>query len=162
MGHNLGKHIFCPQLFRVWFKRNCKSTTRKTLANILLEKEKVREYLSFQLHGPECFLVKWRRSIDFKRLLQMEKLRWHPDTWVLLVTIQTSTGIRRTRTEGFHCCTNHQDQPLFPVVPNYSGATSFISRPGSYFYCRIRMWLAEIRVWKSSHINFVLMNVLVF
>lgn len=72
-----------------------------------------------------------------------------------LMTIRTSTRNRRTRTEGLHFCTNRQDQPLLPVVPNYSGAISLISRPGSYIYCRIRMWLAEIRVCKSSHIKFV-------
>lgn len=76
-------------------------------------------------------------------------------TSVPLMTIRTSTGNRRTRTEGLHCCTNHQDQLLFPVVPNYSGAISLISRPGSYIYWRIRMWLAEVRVCKSSHIKFV-------
>jgi len=34
---------------------------------------------------------KGQGNIDFKRLLQVRKLRWHPDTSVLLMTIQAST-----------------------------------------------------------------------
>ena len=72
-----------------------------------------------------------------------------------LSPVDDHPDFHRTRTEGLHCRTNHQDQPVFPVVPNYSGAISLVSRPGSYIYCRIRMWLAEIRVCKFSHIKFV-------